>query len=115
MHNKNWLQWECHTGNKRGEIVENMISAKEAADYLTAKFGWPVKPSEISILARSSHYNIKVDCTKHRHLYSRQDIEAVVLDGPNSVSQCRKPFWPRGGELKPSSVTYYYNNARNTS
>jgi hypothetical protein len=89
------------------------ISAKEAADYLTLKFGWPVKPHDIGVLARSTRYRIRVDCTRHRHLYSRHDIEAVVLEGPNAVSQCRKPFWPRGGDIKPGSL--YFNNARKLS
>jgi len=93
--------------------VENMIPAKEAADYLTAKFGWTVKPHDIGVLARSTRYHIRIDQTKHRHLYCRQDIENVVLESPNSVSQCRRPFWPRGGDIKPG--TLYYNNARKLS
>lgn len=95
--------------------MSEWMTAKEAADYLTLKFGWTVKPHDIGVLARSSCYSICVDCRQHRHLYNREDIEAVVLKNENSVSQCRKPFWPRGAELKPSSSTYYYNNAKKMS
>lgn len=93
--------------------MPDMISAKEAADYLTTKFGWLIKPQDISVLARSPRYSIRVDKSRHRHLYSRQDIENVVLESPNSASQCRRPFWPRGGDIKPG--TLYYNNARKMS
>jgi hypothetical protein len=92
--------------------MSDLITAKEAAEYLTTKFGWLVKPSEISVLARSSRYSIKVDYSRYQHRYNREDIESVVLEGPDSVSQCRRPFWPRGGEHKPSSAGYYYNNAK---
>jgi hypothetical protein len=92
--------------------MSEMITAKESADYLTAKFGWTVRPQDIGVLARSSSHSIRVDCTRHRHLYAREDIENVVLENENSVSQCRRPFWPRGAERKPSSKLYYYNNAR---
>ena len=94
--------------------MENMMTAEEAAEYLTTKFGWPVSVSDISVMAHSSHYAVRVVKARPKRLYPREDIENVVLESPHSISQCRKPFWPRGGELQPSA-TYYYNTARKMS
>ena len=89
--------------------MENMSSTKTAAEYLTIKFGWPVRPHEIGILARSGKHPIRVDRSRPKHLYAKEDIEKVILSSPDYARECRRPFW-FGTSAAPREVYYFENN-----
>lgn len=64
---------------KKAVRLEDWISAKDAALFLSAKMGFPIDPEYIASLARSKKQPVQTRSLSGRQLYYRPEIERCIV------------------------------------